>query len=46
MRVKDLFLSLGHFKLNGGRNIWFWEDRWLASIQNLYVVLETRCSAD
>jgi hypothetical protein len=31
MRVKDSFLSLGHFKLNDGRNIWFWKDRWLGN---------------
>jgi hypothetical protein len=31
MRVKDLFLSLGHFRLNDGRNIQFWEDRWLGN---------------
>jgi hypothetical protein len=31
MRVKDLFLSLGHFKLNDGSNLLFWEDRWLGN---------------
>jgi hypothetical protein len=31
MWVKDLFLSLGQFRLNDGRNIWFWEDRWLGN---------------
>jgi hypothetical protein len=29
MKVKDSFLSLGHFKVNIGMNIRFWEDRWL-----------------
>jgi hypothetical protein len=31
MRIKDSFLSLGHFKLNDERNLWFWEDRWLGN---------------
>jgi hypothetical protein len=31
MNVKDSFLSLGHFKLNNGGNIQFWEDKWLGN---------------
>jgi hypothetical protein len=29
INVKEYFLSLGHFQLNNGGNIHFWEDRWL-----------------
>jgi hypothetical protein len=29
MNVKESFLSLGHFQVNNGRNIQFWEDKWL-----------------
>jgi hypothetical protein len=29
MRVKESFLKLGHFKLNNGENIRFWEDKWI-----------------
>jgi hypothetical protein len=29
IKVKDSFLSLGHFKLNNGVHIRFWEDKWL-----------------
>jgi uncharacterized protein YdiU (UPF0061 family) len=31
MRVKESFMSLGHFKLNNGMNIRLWEDRWLGN---------------
>jgi hypothetical protein len=31
MNVKESFLSLGHFHLNNGENIRFWEDRWLGN---------------
>jgi hypothetical protein len=31
MKVKDSFLSLGHFKLNNGMNIRLWEDGWLGN---------------
>ena len=29
--VKDIFLSLGKFKLDNGTQIRFWEDKWLGS---------------
>jgi hypothetical protein len=32
MNVKESFLSLGHFQLNNGENIWFWEDKWLGNL--------------
>jgi hypothetical protein len=31
MNVKESFLSLGHFQLNNGGNILFWEDKWLGN---------------
>jgi hypothetical protein len=31
MNVKEPFLDLGHFQLNNGGNIHFWEDRWLGN---------------
>jgi hypothetical protein len=31
MKVKESFLSLGHFTLNNGDNIRFWEDKWLGT---------------
>ena len=31
MGVKDIFLSLGKFKLDNGTQIRFWEDKWLGS---------------
>jgi hypothetical protein len=31
MKVKNSFLSLGHFKLNNGMSIRFWEDMWLGN---------------
>jgi hypothetical protein len=33
MRVKESFLSIGHFKLNNGMNIQFWDDRWLGNFR-------------
>jgi hypothetical protein len=32
MRVKESFLSLGHFKLNNGENIRFWKDKWMGNV--------------
>jgi hypothetical protein len=32
VRVKDSFLSLGHFKLNNGENNRFWKDNWLGNV--------------
>jgi hypothetical protein len=32
MRVKEPFLSLGHFKLNNEENIRFWEDKWMRNV--------------
>jgi hypothetical protein len=29
MNIKDLFLSMGKFKLQDGKQIRFWEDKWL-----------------
>jgi hypothetical protein len=40
MNVKESFLSLGHFQLNNGGNILFWEDKWLGS-QNRQSILKT-----
>jgi hypothetical protein len=31
MKVKEYFLSLGHFTLNNEENIIFWEDKWLGN---------------
>jgi hypothetical protein len=31
MKVKESFLSLGHFTLNIGEDISFWEDKWLGT---------------
>jgi hypothetical protein len=31
IRVKNPFVSLGHFKLNNGENIIFWKDKWLGN---------------
>jgi hypothetical protein len=43
MKVKNSFLSLGHFKLNNGMNIGFWEDMWLGNftLQQQYPSLYT-----
>jgi hypothetical protein len=32
MNVKESVLSLGHFQLNNGQNIQFWEDKWLRNL--------------
>jgi hypothetical protein len=32
MKAKEIFLSHGTFRLNNGKQIWFWEDRWLGNI--------------
>jgi hypothetical protein len=31
MSIKDQFLSLGSFKLQDGKHIRFWEDKWLGA---------------
>jgi hypothetical protein len=31
MNIKDEFLSLGSFKLQDGKQIRFWEDKWLGA---------------
>jgi hypothetical protein len=38
VKVKDEFLKLGHFCLNNGCNIRFWEDKWLGNypLKELY----------
>jgi hypothetical protein len=41
VKVKDEFLNLGHFHLNNGCNIRFWEDKWMGnySLKELYPTL-------
>jgi hypothetical protein len=41
--VKESFLSLGHFQLGNGKNIKFWEDKWIGnfSLKELYPSLFT-----
>jgi hypothetical protein len=43
VKVKDEFLNLGHFHLNNGCNIRFWEDKWMGnySLKELYPTLFT-----
>jgi hypothetical protein len=31
MKVRDMFLERGVFSVNNGRDIRFWEDRWLGN---------------
>jgi hypothetical protein len=40
MKVKEYFLSLGHFTLNNEENIIFWEDKWLRNTTLRYQFLE------
>jgi hypothetical protein len=43
VKVKDEFLNLGHFHLNNGCNIRFWEDKLMGnySLKELYPTLFT-----
>jgi hypothetical protein len=31
MKVKEAFLMHGSFRLNNGKQIWFWEDKWIGN---------------
>jgi hypothetical protein len=41
MKVKESFLNLGRFHLCNGKNVRFWEDRWMAnfSLKELHPTL-------
>jgi hypothetical protein len=48
MKVKDVFLGLGRFKLRDGTQIRFWEDRWCGNVAfrdlypNLYAIVRKK----
>jgi hypothetical protein len=48
MNIKDQFLNLGSFKLQDGKQIRFWEDKWLGAhalrdeYPNLYNIVRRR----
>jgi hypothetical protein len=48
MKVKHVFLGLGHFKLEDGTQIRFWEDRWCGNVAfkylypNLYAIVRKK----